>query len=127
MTTDLGRGDGILIRNLRVVAHVGVPAAERAVAQPLELDLDLAMDISAAAASDDVADTVDYGAVCLAVAAALTSVETALLERVAERAADAALAVDPRTTAVTVTVRKLRPPIPLDVDVTGVRFTRTRS
>ncbi len=48
-----------------------------------------------------------------------------LLERLATRIADDVLAVDPRIDAVTVTVRKLRPPVPLDLASAGVTVTRT--
>lgn len=119
--------DRILVRGLRLVCRVGVPDAERAVPQPLELDLDLHVPLAAAASSDDVADTVDYGAVCVAVAEAVGATEHALLERVAAVAGDAALGVDARTTAVTVEVRKIRPPVPTDVTWTGVRLTRSRA
>lgn len=123
-------GDTIEIRGLRLLCHVGVTAEERAVAQPVEVDLDLSVDLSAAASSDSVSDTVDYGAVAVAVDAAVRGeharLEHALLERVAAVAADAALAVDDRTSAVVVAVRKLRPPIPLDVASTGVRIHRRR-
>ena len=118
--------DRIAIRSLRILCHVGVGDDERANAQPLELDVDLELSLTAAAESDDVADTVDYGEVSLAVAAAVQGAEHVLLERVAVVAADAALAVDARSEAVTVAVRKLRPPIPLDVASTGVRLRRTR-
>ncbi len=118
--------DVIEIRGLRVVCHVGVPDAERAAAQPLEIDVDLEVDLTSAGVSDDVGDTVDYGAVTVAVADAVAAGRFALLERVARVAADTALAVDQRSTAVTVTVRKLRPPIPRDVATAGVRVTRTR-
>jgi dihydroneopterin aldolase len=49
-----------------------------------------------------------------------------LLEALAGRLADALLVVDPRLAAVAVTVRKLRPPLPLDVASTGVRVYRER-
>ncbi len=120
-----GPGD-IQIRGLRVLCHVGVSADERAVAQPVEIDIDLFVDLAPAAASDHVADTVDYGAVTTAVAAAVTKGEHALLERLALLATDAALAVDRRTTAVAATVRKLRPPVPEHVASTGVRVHRVR-
>lgn len=119
-------GDAIEIRGLRVLCRVGVTAEERAVAQPIEVDLDLAVDLSAAAGSDAVADTVDYGAVAVAVADAMTAGEHALLERLAATAAEATFAVDDRTSAVVVAVRKLRPPVPLDVASTGVRIHRAR-
>ena len=119
--------DRIEIRGLRVVTHVGVPAEERATPQPIELDIDLEVDLGAAAASDDVADTVDYGAVTLAVSEAVSSAECALLERLASVACDAALSADGRALAAVVTVRKLRPPVPVDVDTTAVRLRRSRS
>ncbi len=120
-----GPGD-IQIRGLRILCHVGVGPEERAVAQPIEVDIDLFVDLAPAAASDHVTDTVDYGAVTTAVAAALTTGEHALLERLALLAIDAALAVDQRTTAVTATVRKLRPPVPEHVASTGVRIHHVR-
>ena len=118
--------DRIEIRGLRLLTKVGVPAAERASAQPVELDIDLEVDLAAAAASDDVGDTVDYGAVAQAVAEVVTAGDHALLERLAGVAADRALDVDARAVAVTVVVRKLRPPVPLDVATTGVRVRRER-
>lgn len=118
--------DAIEIRDLRVLAHVGVPEAERAVAQPLSIDLVLAVDLADAGDSDDVADTVDYGAVAVAVADAVAAAPVALLERVAALAADAVLDLDARTDAVWVAVTKLRPPIPRDVASTAVRIHRTR-
>jgi len=117
----------IAVEGLRVLAHVGVPEAERAQAQPLTLDLVLFVDLDAAARSDDVADTVDYGTVAVAVADAVTAQPVALLDRLAAVAADAALAVDARTEAVEVTVTKLRPPIPRDVDATSVHLRRERA
>lgn len=118
--------DRIEIRGLRVICNVGVPEEERHSAQPLAIDLDLEVDLTAAAASDDVADTVDYGVVAQSVAAAVQARAHALLERVAAVAADAALQVDARVEAVTVSVHKLRPPVPVDVHTTGVRLRRHR-
>ena len=47
-----------------------------------------------------------------------------LLERLATRIADDVLAVDARIDSVTVTVRKLRPPVPVDLASAGVSITR---
>ena len=49
-----------------------------------------------------------------------------LLEALATRLAEAVL-VDERVVAVTVGVRKLRPPVPHHLDTCGVRITRTRA
>jgi dihydroneopterin aldolase len=117
----------IEVRGLRVLANVGVPEAERVHAQPLSIDLVLTVDLEDAGRSDDVADTVDYGAVAIAVADAVADAPVALLERAASLAADAVLGLDARTEAVTVTITKLRPPIPRDVEATAVRLHRART
>ena len=52
--------DCILVRNLRLWAHVGVLEHERLLGQWFELDLELGWDLSAAAASDDLSATLDY-------------------------------------------------------------------
>lgn len=57
--------DRILIRDLEVQFHVGVPDIERAHPQRLAITLELDLDVSAAAAVDDLEQTVDYHAVCL--------------------------------------------------------------
>ena len=104
----------------------GVLPEEQDRAQPFEVDVDLAADLSVAGRSDALADTVDYGAVAGAVAAVVAGGHYQLLERLATRIAERVLATDRRVTAVTVTVRKLRPPIAADVASVGVTVTVTR-
>ena len=123
--------DRIELEGLRVMASVGVLPEERQRLQPLELDLVLRSDLAAAGASDALADTVDYGAVTDAVAEACTQQHHDLLERLAQVVADAALAVGRSDESpgalvdeVTVTVRKLRPPVAHDLASAGVQITR---
>jgi dihydroneopterin aldolase len=103
---------------------VGVLAHEQAQAQPLELDLDISLDLGAAGASDDLGDTVDYGALCAAAEQVVTSTSYALLEALAEHLASTLLSADDRIDTVTVSVRKLRPPVAQQLDTSGVRITR---
>ncbi|MGC1513812.1 MAG: dihydroneopterin aldolase [Acidimicrobiales bacterium] len=117
-------GDCIELRGLRVLAFCGVPEEERARAQPLEIDLDLGLDLTDAARDDDLDRTVDYGALCDAVSACVTDRPAALLEHLAQRVAEVALGLDVRVRWVTVAVRKMRPPVPHDVATAGVRVTR---
>jgi len=119
--------DRIELRGLRLVGRVGVLDIERTQDQPLELDLDLLVDLAAAGASDDLADTVDYGAVCARVAATVSEGHVELLERLAARVAEAVLDLDVRITAVDLAVRKLRPPVPQDLATSGVRLVRARA
>ena len=119
-------GDVIELRGLRVAGVVGVLAHEQARPQPLELDLDISLDLSAAGASDDLGDTVDYGALCAEAERVVASTSYALLEALGEHLATALLAADGRIEAVTVSVRKLRPPVAQHLDTSGVRITRGR-
>jgi dihydroneopterin aldolase len=118
--------DRIELRGLRVPARVGVLPIERQQDQPLEIDLDVVVDLAPAGGSDDLADTVHYGAVCDAVAQAVGAGHVALLERVAELIARAVLGVDSRIVAVDLAVRKVRPPVPHDLATSGVHVVRTR-
>jgi dihydroneopterin aldolase len=116
----------IEVRGLRVVAVCGVLDEERRGPQPLGVDLDVELDAGAASTSDDLEDTVSYALVCEAAAGALIDAAPRLLERATDVVARAVLAVDRRIDAVTVTVTKLRPPVPLDVATAGVRRRLTR-
>ena len=116
--------DRIELRGLRLLASVGVLPEERQRPQPVEVDIDLEVDMSAAATSDDLADAVDYGAVVAEVERMLSAGHVDLLERQAGLVADALLALDDRVSAVEVAVRKLRPPVPQDLDTAGVRVRR---
>ena len=55
--------DTITISDLEVFYHVGVPDTERANAQRLLLTVEMELDFTAAAKSDDLTKTVDYFAV----------------------------------------------------------------
>ena len=102
----------------------GTLPEEKDRAQPFEVDLDLAVDLIAAGRTDSLADTVDYGVVAATVGDVVAGEHHRLLERLATRIADDVLAVDPRIASVTVTVRKLRPPVPLDLASAAVTLTR---
>jgi dihydroneopterin aldolase len=119
--------DRIELRGLRLVGIVGVLPEERTRAQPLEVDLDLHLDVSAAGRSDALGDTVDYGAVCELVAEVVDALHPQLLERLCEVLAERMLAADDRIDVVDVSVRKLRPPVPHQLASSGVRVRRGRS
>jgi dihydroneopterin aldolase len=117
--------DRIELRGIRALGVHGVLPEEQDRAQPFAIDLDLVVDLRAAGQSDDLADTIDYGAVTEAVVAEVAGPSAALLERLAERIALRVLALTgDRATAVTVTVHKLRPPVAVDMVSAGVQITR---
>lgn len=117
--------DAILLRGLRVLAFCGVLPEEQARHQPFEVDVDVWIDLGPPGHSDDLAQTLDYGGLCDAIAALVEGERWALLERFAQRVADLALA-DPRVERVQVEVHKLRPPVPHHLGASGVRIVRTR-
>jgi dihydroneopterin aldolase len=126
MTEARPGGDRIEIRDLRVVGIHGVLPEERERAQPFSLDIVAWVDMASAQQSDALSDTVDYGALAQVAADVVGQRSYRLLEALAGRLADALLIVDPRLGAVEVTVRKLRPPLALDVASTGVCVLRSR-
>ena len=117
--------DRIELRGLVALGRCGVLPEELDRPQPLEVDVDLMLDLSKAAANDSIDDTIDYGAVCSIIERVITTEQIALLERLADRLAEVLLG-DERMSAVTVAVRKLRPPVPQQLATAGVRITRAR-
>jgi len=118
-----GSGDRLELRGLRVMGVHGLLAEEQVRSQPFEVDVDVDLDLRAAGASDDLGDTIDYGALVGRVSAVVAGERHQLLERVAQRIADLVLE-DGRVRSVAVTVRKLRPPVPVDLATVAVRVVR---
>lgn len=97
--------DKIILPEIPLRARVGVSDQERASEQEIILDLELGLDLGPAGSSDDLRRTVDYEAVCDAVAAVTRSREFRLIEAIAEGCALALLSGFP-VTDVRVRVRK---------------------
>lgn len=104
----------------------GVLQQEQDQRQPFRFDIDIYTDLRRAGETDELHDTVNYGAVTDELVEKLGAERFLLVERMSQRAADLILA-DALVDEVTVTVAKLRPPIAADVDSTGVRIHRRRS
>lgn len=93
--------DIVFIEGLQVEALVGVYAHERDAVQPLLLDIELGYDNRKPAASDDVADTLDYAGVCARARQLVAEREPQLLETLAEAlAADLLRSFDATTAKV---------------------------
>jgi dihydroneopterin aldolase len=114
-------GDRLELRELRVVAPVGLLEAERVAPQPVRIDIDVELDLAVPGGSDDERHMVSYATVAEIAAAIATSHHHDLLESLVTEIAEATLALDGSIEAVVVTVTKLRPPIPLDIGTVGVR------
>lgn len=117
--------DLIELRGLRALGFCGALPEEQERRQPFEVDLDVETDLTSAGRTDDLSDTVDYGALCSQVESVVVDERFVLMERMAARIAEVVLA-DSRIDAVGVTVRKLRPPVPQQLDTSAVTIRRER-
>ncbi|MDT7538892.1 MAG: 7,8-dihydroneopterin aldolase/epimerase/oxygenase [Actinomycetota bacterium] len=115
--------DRITLSGLRVRGFHGVLPEERRDGQDFIVDAVLSLDTRAAAASDALSDTVDYGGLAGSLAEVVAGEPCDLLETLADRLAAVCLA-QPLVFEVELTVHKPSAPIPLafdDVSVTVVR------
>lgn len=119
--------DRIELRGLRGLGVHGVLPEERERAQPFEVDLDVEVDLEDAGVTDELADTVDYGSLAELAVRIVADESHRLLERLAARIAEDMLAADGRIASVTVAVRKLRPPVAVELATVAVRITRARA
>jgi dihydroneopterin aldolase len=116
----------IKLSGLRAKGHHGVYDFERADGQEFIVDVALELDLSWAAASDDVADTVHYGELATALVKVITGEPVNLIETLADRLLDVCLA-DERVEAAEVTVHKPQAPIPHDFADVAVTLRRSRA
>ena len=126
MTEDMGfpTADRLAVRGIEAVGHHGVFDFERRDGQVFRVDLVLALDTRKAAASDDLADTVDYGTLVDRVKTAIETEPVDLIEKLAQRIADLCL-IDDRVRCAEVTVHK--PEAPIAATFSDVALTITRS
>lgn len=117
--------DRITLTGIRATGYHGVYEHERREGQVFIADVVLELSLADAARSDDVADTVHYGEFADQVAAVLAGDPVDLLETVAQRIADRALAYA-RVDAVEVTIHKPQAPIAVPFDDVSVTIRRAR-
>ena len=119
-------GDHIEILGLRALGYHGVFEHERREGQEFVVDLVLGVDMHAAAASDDLADTVDYGHIAQLVHDRIIGAPVDLIETLAERIASDCLEVA-GVRQVEVAVHKPSAPIPVPFSDVIVRIQRRRA
>lgn len=115
--------DELSIRGIECFGHHGVFDFERREGQSFLVDLTLGVDTAAAARSDDLRDTVDYGSLVAAVKAAVETDPVDLLETLAQRIADVCL-LRGRVDWCQVSVHK--PDAPIEATFADVVLTITR-
>jgi 7,8-dihydroneopterin aldolase/epimerase/oxygenase len=111
------------ITGLSLFTHHGVTEAERDTGQRLLFDISLDLDECDATVTDRLEDTIDYGAVCDAVALVATERSYRTLERLCTAVADA-LVERFRASGVLVRATKPEPPLPVAVEEISVEVSR---
>lgn len=117
--------DRIELRGLKVRGHHGVFDHERRDGQDFIIDITVWVDLAAAAATDDLADTVDYGGLATRAAEIVAGPPRNLIETVSAEIAEDVMS-DERIHAVEVVVHKPSAPIPLNFDDVAVVARRSR-
>ena len=117
-------GDRITLTGLRVHGWHGVHDFERRDGQEFVVDATVWLDLGAAAATDDLSATLDYGALAQRAAQIVGGQPCDLIETVAGRIATEVL-TDQRVEAVEITVHK--PHAPLSHAFTDVSVTVSRA
>ena len=100
--------DRIVLAAMRFQGHHGVTAEERAEPQPIEVDVEMSLDLQPAGSEDELERTADYGRAYDLCREVVESASFHLLEAIAEGIAHELLAVYPSVREVTVRVRKMR-------------------
>ncbi len=113
--------DVVFVKGLKIEAVIGVYDWERAITQPLLIDIALETDISRAAASDDVNDALNYKAVCDDVSEWCQAIKAQLLEHLAGQIADKLLA---KYACHKINLSVAKPTAIKQADTVGVQITR---
>lgn len=80
--------DIVFLRDLRIDTVIGIYGWERRTRQTLIFDLEMSADVARAAASDDIADTLNYKSVAKRLIEFVGQSEFQLVETLAERCAE---------------------------------------
>lgn len=117
--------DRILLNGLVFFGKHGCHAAENELGQKFVVDIELETDLSAAGASDDLNDTIDYVAIYNHAREVIEGEPAKLLESLAERIAAFAL-IDQRVDSAWVRIKKPHIALPGALEAIGIEITRTR-
>jgi dihydroneopterin aldolase len=115
--------DQIIISGIKATGFHGVFDHERENGQEFAVDLVVLLAPSNASTSDDLVDTVDYGAISQLVYDRIVGEAFNLIETLAERIAEDVLAM-PGVDGIDVTVHKPQAPIPVPFDNVSLRIVR---
>ncbi len=117
----------VLIEGLELHAYHGWHPHEGEFGQPYTINLELVTDLTTAAGSDHLRDTLDYGAIVATTKRIFTTHRYKLVETAAVELAKGLLAQFAQVEEVSVRVLKLKPPIPEHIAAAGVALRLRRA
>lgn len=117
--------DRLIIKDIEFIGHCGITEEERMVGQRISADIEVSLDISRAAASDSMEETVDYVDICNKAVSIGRREEYHLLETLAARIGKEILE-SYKISEVTVRLRKCSVPVDAIKGYFGVEITRRR-
>ncbi|MDJ0799158.1 MAG: dihydroneopterin aldolase [Calothrix sp. MO_167.B12] len=119
--------DCIHVTGIRAYGYTGYLPEEQVLGQRFEVDVKLWLDISPAAKTDDIENTVDYRSIITLVKDLVKTSKFVLIERLVETLADSILKQSDRITQVQVILSKPAAPIPDFGGKISIDVTRSRS
>jgi dihydroneopterin aldolase len=118
--------DQIVLTGIHGFGYHGLFEHERSDGQDFYVDLSLNVDLTAAAISDSIEDTVNYAEITDLVVEEITSNPVNLIEKLAARIAERVLNQHIKVVSVVVTVHKPQAPVAAQLKDIAVVVTRTR-
>jgi 7,8-dihydroneopterin aldolase/epimerase/oxygenase len=116
--------DLITLKGIWGFGYHGVFDHEAKNGQDFFVDLEIQIDLTRASISDDLNDTIDYGALADVVVEEITGERVQLIERLAGRIADRIKGGHPEILKISVTVHKPKAPISAQTSDISVTITR---
>lgn len=117
--------DAIIIEGLKVDTVIGCFNWERQIIQPLMLDLTIHNDLTQAANSDELDDTLNYAQICEIAAQVIQAAQPKLIEHAAQLVLENLFTTFPSIESISITIRK--PAIIAQANAVGIRLERNRN
>ena len=118
--------DKIIIKNLELYCYHGVNPEEKEEGQVFVFSVIASVDLTKPCKTDNVDDTVSYAKMIKTIRRVAESENNDLIERVAQRVADALFEEYDKILELDITVKKPQAPIKADFDYVAVQIERTR-
>lgn len=117
--------DAIIIEGLKVDTVIGCFNWERQIIQPLMLDLTIHNDLTQAAQSDGLEDTLNYAQICELAAQVIQQAQPKLIEHAAQLVLECLFTTFSSIESIVITIRK--PAIIAQANAVGIRLERNRN